>query len=933
LTTTQIAALIGDVTSTAGNPATTVIKLQGSSVSSQTPALGQVLTWNGTAWTPATGTGGGGGGGGANGLTYYFNQGTAADAPTTGIPQTPHQLGRTAETVQSSVTIPTLTQNTWTKVAGFVSESTPIDPDVTSIPAGIWDFNIWAFGNANTNAGTSIRALAYIYNGTTLTLLGTSGEQVINGTSAQYSLSVVVSQTAVNVSDRIYIEIQAYATASNHNVTAQFGDGTPSHCHTSLPLVGGSGLWKSIDGVVQSPASLLVNADVADNAQIAVSKISGAITTTELIPYALTSQLANYVATSQLTTLATAGKVPQLDGTGKISTVQIPALTTSQISGLDTALNAKLNTSQLTTLATANGVPQLDATGKLTTVQIPALTTSQVTGLDTALAGKVNTSQLTLSTVSSGVPQLDLAGKLSTAQIPALTTGQVTGLDAALASKVNTSQLTTLATAGSVPQLTGAGTLSTVQIPALNYQSPIGTISGIVKGAGANALTAAVAGTDYVAPNGSITGTAGNVTGTVAVANGGTGGTTADEAANNLGFPAQIRQVVSNVNLGTGTTSGYVYTATTAVPSFVAHSILTAGDNILCSGATNTMNLGPWVVTTTGYQAVFVGTLAASSTSLNIVSVTSGTVAVGQTIVIPNSTNTITIASFGTFNGTSGTVNLSGSITQAQSNVTMASGTGITPVYTRPAWFRGTLLSSAYYFQIQRSSSAANGQGNTYSIYPTSASESLPSVTANASGGTAWSNSVVSQRASNATLGSNTFTSSTTQTFAAGTLTTAPIKFQAGTIATTPVAHSVEWDGTWMYTTTSAAVRKRVAQQEDRWTISATAATGIIAHAIDTQEVLYYTTNATADFTLNLTGAASTGLNVGSSRTVVFLNTNGTTAYKATAFQIDGVSITPKYQGGSITGNASATDMYSVTIVKTAATPTYSMFVTLTKFA
>jgi len=33
-----------------------------------------------------------------------------------------------------------------------------------------------------------------------------------------------------------------------------------------------------------------------------------------------------------------------------------------------------------------------------------------------------------------------------------------------------------------------------------DYQAPIGTISGLVKGNGANALTAAVAGTDYLAP-------------------------------------------------------------------------------------------------------------------------------------------------------------------------------------------------------------------------------------------------------------------------------------------------------------------------------------------------------------------------------------------------------------------------------------------------
>lgn len=49
-------------------------------------------------------------------------------------------------------------------------------------------------------------------------------------------------------------------------------------------------------------------------------------------------------------------------------------------------------------------------------------------------------------------------------------------------------------------------------------------ITGMIKGTGTN-IAQASAGTDYVVPTGSITGNAGNVTGTVAIANGGTGST------------------------------------------------------------------------------------------------------------------------------------------------------------------------------------------------------------------------------------------------------------------------------------------------------------------------------------------------------------------------------------------------------------------------
>lgn len=107
---------------------------------------------------------------------------------------------------------------------------------------------------------------------------------------------------------------------------------------------------------------------------------------------------------------------------------------------------------------------------------------------------------------------------------------------------------------------------------------------------------------------------------------------------------------------------------------------------------------------------------------------------------------------------------------------------------------------------------------------------------------------------------------------------------------------------------------------EERYTISATAATGTIAFNTQTQGVLYYTTNATANFTLNFTNV-NANLATGDSISCVFLNTNGATAYYATAYQVDGSAVTPKWSGGTApaAGNASAIDAYTFTIIKTAA--------------
>ena len=61
--------------------------------------------------------------------------------------------------------------------------------------------------------------------------------------------------------------------------------------------------------------------------------------------------------------------------------------------------------------------------------------------------------------------------------------------------------------------------------------------------------------------------------------------------------------------------------------------------------------------------------------------------------------------------------------------------------------------------------------------------------------------------------------------------------------------------------------------------------------------------------------------------------TQGSTAYYNSAVQVDGSSVTPKYQGGTAwsSGNASGVDAYSYTIVKTAGN-TYTVLGSLTEY-
>ena len=202
--------------------------------------------------------------------------------------------------------------------------------------------------------------------------------------------------------------------------------------------------------------------------------------------------------------------------------------------------------------------------------------------------------------------------------------------------------------------------------------------------------------------------------------------------------------------------------------------------------------------------------------------------------------------------------------------------------------------------------------------------------------------------------------------------------------------------------------------------ISATSATGTINYDILTQSVLYYTSAATGNWTLNIrgnslttlnslmgigqsltlaflvqnltlasqtvtitiaspavittagtlpsngtpvsfftTGALPTGLSVGTTYYVInasgttfnvsttvggsAVNTSGTQSGTQTAvysgvfnnaFQIDGASVTPKWQNGitPTTGSNGAIDVYTYTIVKTASA-TYTVLASFTKFA
>ena len=115
----------------------------------------------------------------------------------------------------------------------------------------------------------------------------------------------------------------------------------------------------------------------------------------------------------------------------------------------------------------------------------------------------------------------------------------------------------------------------------------------------------------------------------------------------------------------------------------------------------------------------------------------------------------------------------------------------------------------------------------------------------------------------------------------------------------------------------------RLSAAAETVTIAATAATGTVNFDVSTQSILYFTSNASANWTLNIRGSSSVALNsimsTGQSVTITHLVTQGGTAYYNSAVTVDGTSVTPKWSGGSApsAGNANSVDVYSYTLIKT----------------
>jgi hypothetical protein len=369
--------------------------IQGNPISAASPSGGQTLQWNGTTWAPGSIPNGGNGGGGK---VYYFDfANTTGIAPTGGLPASGDHgislLGRSYEIGSGQAISNDLDPRFTDKLlCSFVTASG--DPGVSNIPAGLWDFNIWASVNSANTTQSSMKVVVNIYNplNSTYRYLASSDEVYLYeaDTVAQYILNATVPQTGIASHERIYIGLYGKKyTTNDRRITVYFDSYRPSHVHTTLPSVAGNGIVKVINGVFQTPASKIIDNDIDADAAIQQSKIQNL--TGDLAALYPRSNPSGYIS-GDLSTL-----YPRSNPSGFISGVPNSVYTTGNqtISGIKTfkeglEVGQILNVSTLYIMSGAVGVnnenPQasLDVSGLAIFSQRPAVngTGLMITGDD-----------------------------------------------------------------------------------------------------------------------------------------------------------------------------------------------------------------------------------------------------------------------------------------------------------------------------------------------------------------------------------------------------------------------------------------------------------------------------------------------------------------------------------------------------------------------